>query len=66
MLAVVIIGDIISSVLIIYGLMHKEKLLQFEEKLKVGFKRSIRAIKINLCVNCLKKEGFVVKKSGVE
>jgi hypothetical protein len=46
--------------------MHEKELVQFEDKIKKAIKRDIRTIKVGLCVKCLKKEGFVVKKSEVE
>jgi hypothetical protein len=64
MLIAIIICEIISTLLLIYGFMHKEKLVQFEDKIKKAIKRDMRNIKIGLCVKCLKKEGFVVKKEG--
>lgn len=60
MLAAIIICEIISTLLIVYGFMHEKELVQFENKVRKG----IRRIKICLCVNCLKKEGFEVKKNG--
>lgn len=66
MLAAIIICEIISTLLIVYGFLHKDELVAFENKIKKAIKRDIRAIKIGLCVKCLKKEGFVVKKSEVE
>ena len=66
MLIAIIICEIIGTLLIVYGFMHKEKLVQFEDKIKKAIRRDIRTIKIGLCVKCLKKEGFVVKKSEVE
>lgn len=66
MLIAIIICEIISTALIVYAIMHKDKLVQFEDKIKKAIRRDIRTIKIGLCVKCLKKEGFVVKKSEVE
>ena len=66
MLIAIIICEIISTLLIVYGIMHEKELAQFEDKIKKAIKRDIRTIKIGLCVKCLKKEGFVVKKSEVE
>lgn len=64
MLIAIIICEIISTLLIVYGFMHKEKLVQFEDKIKYAIKRDIRTIKIGICVKCLKKEGFVVRRNG--
>lgn len=62
MIAILIACEIISVPVIIYAFMHKEDLLQFEDKVR----RVIREIKIGLCIKFLKNEGFVVKKSEVE
>lgn len=62
MLIAIFISEIICTLLIVYGFMHEKELLQFENKIR----REIREIKIGLCIKCLKKEGFVVKKSEVE
>lgn len=64
MLIAIIICEIISTLLIVYGIMHKEKLVQFEDKLRKAIKRDIRTIKVGLCVKCLKKEGFEVRRNG--
>ena len=61
MLIAIFISEIICTLLIVYGFMHEKELLQLEDKIR----REIRKIKIALCVKCLKKEGFVVKKDGV-
>lgn len=66
MLIAIIICEIIGTALIAYAIMHKDELVQFENKLRKAIKRDIRTIKVGLCVKCLKKEGFVVKKSEVE
>lgn len=66
MLIAIIICEIIGTALIVYAIMHKEKLVQFEDKIRKAIRRDIRTIKIGLCVKCLKKEGFVVKRSEVE
>ena len=62
MLIAIFISEIICTLLIVYGFMHEKELLQFEDKVR----RVIRKIKIGLCVKCLKKEGFVVKKTEGE
>jgi hypothetical protein len=64
MLIAIIICEIISTLLIVYGIMHEKELVQFEDKIKKAIKRDIRTIKIGLCVKCLKKEGFVVRRNG--
>lgn len=64
MLIAIIICEIISTLLIVYAIMHKEKLVQFEDKLRKAIKRDIRTIKVGLCVKCLKKEGFEVRRNG--
>lgn len=66
MLIAIIICEIISTLLIVYGIMHEKELVHFEDKIKKAIRRDTRTIKIGLCVKCLKKEGFVVKKSEVE
>lgn len=66
MLIAIIICEIISTLLIVYGIMHEKELVQLEDKIRKAIKRDIRTIKVGLCVKCLKKEGFVVKKSEVE
>lgn len=60
MLIAIFISEIICTLLIVYGFMHKKELLQFEDKVR----REIRKIKIALCVKCLKREGFEVRRNG--
>lgn len=64
MLIAIIICEIISTLLIVYGIMHEKELVQLEDKIKHAIKRNIRTIKIGLCVKCLKKEGFEVRRNG--
>lgn len=64
MLIAIIICEIISTFLIVYGIMHEDKLVAFEDRIRKAIKRDIRTIKIGLCVKCLKKEGFVIEKGG--
>ena len=61
MIATIIICEIISTLLIVYGFMHEKKLVQFEKRVRAALKR----IKIGICIKCLNKEGFVVEKSEV-
>lgn len=60
MLIAIFISEIICTLLIVYGFMHEKELLQFENKVR----REIRKIKIALCIKCLKREGFEVRKNG--
>ena len=65
MIATIIICEIISTLLIVYGFMHKKELVQFEKRVRAALNRDLKTIKIGICIKCLNKEGFVVEKSEV-
>lgn len=66
-LSIVIVCEVLSTLAIVYGFMHEDKLIQFEDNLKDVIKRKIRkakrickAIKVRVCANTLEKEGFTI------
>lgn len=71
MLAAVITCEIISTFLIVYGFIHEDKVVAFEDKIirwllrKIKkAKRIYKIIKINICAKALAKEGIEVKRHG--
>ena len=67
MLIFAIIVEIISTLLIIYGFLHEDKFIAFEDKIKLKIrkaKRFCKAVKIGICTKVLAKEGVVIPKVG--
>lgn len=68
-LAVVILCEVLCTLLILWGFMHEDKLIQFEDNIIFFFKYKIRklkkffkAVKVSICAKSLKKEGFTISK----
>ena len=71
MFTVIIICEILSTFLIIYGFIHEDKLVAFEDKIirwcRRKFKKAKRiykAIKVSICAKALEKEGITINKKG--
>ena len=61
MLIIAIILEILSTCLIIYGFIHKEKVLALEDDIKRKIrkaKRLYKAVKVGVCKKVLEKEGI--------
>ncbi len=72
-LSIVIVCEVISTLLIVYGFMHEDKLIAFENNLKKAAKRKIRKarrfiklVKVGFCTSTLKKEGFTVERNDAK
>lgn len=68
-LAVVILCEVLCTLFILWGFMHEDKLIQFEDNIIFFFKYKIRklkkffkAVKVSFCAKSLKKEGFTISK----
>lgn len=68
-LSIVILCEVISTLLIVWGFMHKEKLVAFEDKIIRYFlrkfrktRRTFKAVKVGVCAKSLEKEGFTVSR----
>lgn len=68
-LSIVILCEVLSTLLIVWGFMHEEKLVAFEDKI-IRFvlrkfrktRRTIKVAKLRFCAQSLKKEGFTVSR----
>ena len=68
-LAVVILCEVLCTLFILWGFMHEDKLIQFEDNVIFYFKYKIRklkklckAVKVSICAKSLKKEGFTISR----
>lgn len=61
----VIIFEVIFVFAIVWGFMHEEKLIDFEDKIKFFAKRKIRKIKRKLCAKWLSEEGLIVPQKPI-
>lgn len=68
-LSIIILCEVLSTLFIVWGFMHEEKLVAFEDKAIRWIrqtarktKRTYKAVKVSICAKSLKKEGFTVTK----
>lgn len=66
-LSIVILCEVLSTLFIVWGFMHEDKFIQFEDNLKFVIKRKFKkakrfckAVKVGICSKSLEKEGFIV------
>lgn len=61
-LSVIIFLEIFATVLIVFGFLHEEKFVRFEDRIKRKMKRFIRKKKRNLASKWLAEQGIVIPK----
>lgn len=59
LLATVIICEILSTFLIVFGFIHEDKLIAFEDALIRAVKRKVKHTRVRMCLRYLEKEGIV-------
>lgn len=59
-LSITIFFEVIATILIVWGFMHEEKVVAFEDRIIKATRKKIRKAKRDLCARWLAKQGLEV------